>query len=208
MKIEIDLKIILLLILFILLNKIELYTIFIIFIFIHEIAHMIVGMMVGFVPKTLSLNPLGVSIEFYNYDKKKKSLKRIITYLAGPAVNFIFAIFISKIDFYYILKFKVVYTNLLLGIFNLFPILPLDGGKIFKEILLNIVGNKKANIFMINTTKIVLVIFSFIYSIAIFKVKNIAVFLIIVYLWYLYYVEYKKSKILIRVYESINKNDT
>ena len=33
------------------------------------------------------------------------------------------------------LKMKIVYTNLLLGIFNLIPIMPLDGGKILKEIL-------------------------------------------------------------------------
>lgn len=46
MKIEINLKIILLAILFFLLNKIDIYAIFIVFIFIHELSHMIIGMSV------------------------------------------------------------------------------------------------------------------------------------------------------------------
>jgi len=43
MKIEINLKIILLAILFLLLNKIDTYVIFILFILIHELFHMIAG---------------------------------------------------------------------------------------------------------------------------------------------------------------------
>ena len=44
MKVEINLKIILLGILFFVLNQIDIYVMFIIFIIIHEIAHLIMGM--------------------------------------------------------------------------------------------------------------------------------------------------------------------
>lgn len=44
MKVEINLKVILLGILFFVLNQIDIYVIFIIFIIMHEIAHLIVGM--------------------------------------------------------------------------------------------------------------------------------------------------------------------
>ena len=88
MKIEINLKIILLAILFFILKQIDIYLIFIIFIIIHEMAHLIVGMTCGLRPKVFSINPLGVSIEFYMYQQRKSS-KKIITYLAGPLINFI-----------------------------------------------------------------------------------------------------------------------
>ena len=69
MKIEINLKIILVLILFLLLNNIDTYIIFLIFILIHELAHLFVGIMIGGKPRKLNLNQLGVSLEFYSYGK-------------------------------------------------------------------------------------------------------------------------------------------
>lgn len=207
MKIEINLKIILLLILIVILNKIEIYMLFIIFILCHELSHMVMGIILGFKPKTLRLNPLGVSIEFYNYDEnnKKNKWKRILTYLAGPLINLLIGMIFYFIDIEIEIKTKIIYTNLLIGIFNLLPILPLDGGKVLKEILKLIYNPKIASIFMINITKSILIIVSLIYSIVIFQMKNFMIFLLIVYLWYLYYVEEKKERLMVRVYEALEK---
>ena len=205
MKIEINLKIILLMILLFFLNKIEIYILFTLFVVIHELFHMISGMILGFSPKTLTLNPLGVSIEFYNYDEndKRNRWKRIVTYFTGPLSNFLLAIIFYFINIDIFLKTKIIYTNLLIGIFNLIPILPLDGGKILKEILRFFYNPKIASIFMINTTKIILIAITLIYSIVIFKIKNIVIFLLILYLWYLYIIEEKKEKIMIKIYDTI-----
>lgn len=205
MKIEINLKIILLMILVFFLNKIEIYILFILFIIIHELFHMIVGMILGFSPKLLTLNPLGVSIEFYNYDEndKRNRWKRIVTYFAGPLSNFFLAIIFYFININVFLKTKIIYTNLLIGIFNLIPILPLDGGKILKEILRFFYNPKIASIFMINITKVILITITLIYSIAIFKIRNIVIFLLILYLWYLYVIEERKEKIMIKIYDTI-----
>lgn len=207
MKIEINLKIILLLILIVILNKIEIYMLFIIFILCHELSHMVMGIILGFKPKTLRLNPLGVSIEFYNYDEnnKKNKWKRILTYLAGPLINLLIGMIFYFIDIEIEIKTKIIYTNFLIGIFNLLPILPLDGGKVLKEILKLIYNPKIASIFMINITKSILIIVSLIYSIVIFQMKNFMIFLLIVYLWYLYYVEEKKERLMVRVYEALEK---
>lgn len=207
MKIEINLKIILLFIIFILINKIDIYIIFLVFILLHELSHMIVGMIFGYKPKLLKLNPLGVSISFYNYNQNMKNdrYKRIITYLAGPLFNF-FIIFI--LSFFYIdtvLKTKIIYTNILLGIFNLLPILPLDGGKILKEILSIFFSYRTVSNCILISTKFFLASATIIYSVAIFKIKNIAIFLLILYLWYLYFIEEKKENILIRAYNVIEK---
>lgn len=207
MKIEINLKIILLIILFILLNRIDTYLIFIVFIVIHELSHMMCGMLLGFVPKTLRVNPLGVSIEFYNYNEfdKEKRNKRIITYLAGPIVNLILAVITYFLKIELSLKYKIIYTNLLLSIFNLIPILPLDGGKALKEILRKKYNDKVTTIFMLYNTKIILALFTIGYSIVILRMKNIAIVFLILYLWYLYFIEEKKGKLKIRIYEAIER---
>jgi len=204
-KVEINLKIVLLGILFFILKEFEVYAIFILFIVLHEMAHLIIGMWLGLKPKVFSINPLGVSIEFYMY-KSRKSWKKIITYLAGPFLNFVMAVIFLFIPIEEKLKMEIVYTNILLGIFNLVPIMPLDGGKIMKEILLKKIGNKDATIFMNNLTKAILVAFTFIYSILILKIQNFAIFLLIIYLWYLKYIEDKKLKTVLRAYEVVEEN--
>ena len=102
-------------------------------------------------------------------------------------------------------KIEIIYTNLALFLFNLLPILPLDGGKILKEVLKEIIGIEKSNRFMIIFSKTTLVIISFIYSIVIIKIKNIMFLFLLVYLWYLYFIEEKKYYIYKKVKESIRE---
>lgn len=208
LKIEINLKIFLLMVLLIFINKIEIYILFIIFIMSHELSHMCMGMILGFKPKTLKLNPLGLSIEFYNYEENssKNRWKRIVTYIAGPVMNLFLAIIFYFINIETMLKTKIIYTNLLIGIFNLIPILPLDGGKILKEILKIFYNRKTVSIFMIYITRSILFLLTLTYSIAIFKLKNITIYLLILYLWYVYLIEEKKERLVIRVYETIEKS--
>lgn len=205
MKIEIDLKVILLFIVFIFTAQIEVYTICIIFILFHELAHIIMGYCLGMRITNLKLNVLGFSAEMYNYNSRKSYIK-IITYLAGPISNLICATIFYYLDLNQILKMNLIYTNLLLFAFNLLPILPLDGGKILKEILKYFYGNKKASIIMINLSKILLLILSFSYAIIILKLKNVAILFLIIYMWYLYIIEERKINTLRRVYEVIEKS--
>lgn len=204
MKIEINLKIILFGLLFFILKQIDIYLIFIIFIILHEIAHLAVGMIFGLKPKIFSINPLGVSVEFYAY-KDRKSMKKIATYLAGPTINLISSLIVKVSPINQDIGMKIFYTNLLLGIFNLIPIMPLDGGKILKEILIKYVGNKEAAIFMNKLTKAILVIITILYSIVILRLKNFTIFLLILYLWYLKYLEDKKVQTMLKAYKIIEK---
>lgn len=204
MKIDVNFGFVLITILICFLYKINIYFIFFISILLHEMVHMIVGVCLGLKIKKITFNPLGVCLEFIGYRKNKKTIKKIIINLSGPLFNFIFAIIISYLNIEYKLKIDLFYTNLLLGIFNLLPIIPLDGGKILKEILSIKFGYKNANIYSMNISKILLIFISLSYSILIFKIKNVFLFFIIIYLWYLQIIEEKKLRTLIRVYNIID----
>lgn len=203
MKIEINLKIILVVILFMFFNNIGIYMMFMFFIIIHELSHLVVGIMIGGKPKRVTLNPFGLSLEFYSYGKEK-SLYKILFYLSGPLINLVIAliiIFFEKIPYCK----EIFYTNLTICIFNLIPIIPLDGGKILKEILKLIFGFEKSTMIVMFLSKLFLTIISFWYSIFIIKIQNVMFLVLIIYLWYLYIIEEKKYIIYQKARNSIKK---
>lgn len=74
-----------------------------------------------------------VPIDPYNFRQPRRD--EIIVSLAGPISNFILAIILSKLAIFVPLFYYFAVINLYLGIFNLLPIPPLDGSKIFLNIL-------------------------------------------------------------------------
>ena len=81
-----------------------------------------------------------VMVDIRNF--KNPPRDNFLTALAGPISNFLFAIIISLIlnfipsaSFAYILLVNLVVINVALGIFNLVPIPPLDGSKVWHLIL-------------------------------------------------------------------------
>ncbi len=204
MKIEINLKIILAILLFLLIENINTYLIFLFFILVHEIAHLIVGIALGGKPNKLTISLFGVSLNFYSYSKTK-ILYRIIFYAIGPIVNIIIATLIMCLikEQLFIIK-KIIIINYAIGIFNLLPILPLDGGNIIKEFLKIFFDTEKATKITIYFSKVILVIITLVYSILIIKIKNIIILFLIVYLWYLYGEEERKYHMYLKAKESIN----
>jgi Zn-dependent protease len=77
-----------------------------------------------------------VPIDPYNFSNPRRD--EILVALAGPGSNFIFAIIIALVNnfiFPNLIFSYLVLINLSLGIFNLIPIPPLDGSKIFLNLL-------------------------------------------------------------------------
>lgn len=200
MKAKVDLKIFFILLLYILTHKVETFTITFIFIILHEIGHILSGILLGLKINKLELNIAGISLEFKNYGKERK-LKNIIIDLAGPAINLLLAIigiFIqSKI---------IIYVNAILFFINMLPIYPLDGGRILKNILLY-KNTYKQTIKIIETiSKYTLIILSIFASILILSFKNISIFILIIYLWGIYIKERHKNKLIKRAYQTIENN--
>ena len=211
MKTKINPYIIVFLILFTITNQIRIYLIIMLFDFVHEMTHIIVGRLFKFNIKEFNILPWGFGIEFTyaidNYNKKIKksnilSIKKIIVALSGPAINIII-FFISII---YKLDTDILYSNLILGLFNLIPIYPLDGGRIIKNILKIFFGNKKANTYINNINNITAIILTIISSIVILIYKNIAIVVIIGIIWWLVLKENKNYNLHNKVYKVIDKS--
>lgn len=97
----------------------------------------------------------------------------------------------------------IVYTNLLLAIFNLLPIYPLDGGRILQEIVNIQKGKQEAYRITNSVSKITVIILTAIVSIVILYIHNIAFILILTYLWFLVIKNEKQYIIKNKIYEQI-----
>ena len=98
MRFRIDLKIFIFLIIFYFTKQIELYAFIMFFAFVHELGHLIAGLIMRMKPEKIELMPFGFSISFKisveEYNKKIKKgnmleIKKIIVAIAGPITNFI-----------------------------------------------------------------------------------------------------------------------
>lgn len=213
MKIRIDLKIIIFLILFYLTNQIRIYLIILFFCIIHELGHLFTGLALKLKPENIEIMPYGLSVKLKTNPKdvNKKigkgnilEVKKIIIALAGPIVSLALSIIFLYIDPIFITKQDAVYSNILILLFNLIPLYPLDGGRIIKSILHIKYGNKFSKKFVYIMSNIIMIILSFIFSIAVFYFQNIAYFLICILLWIITLEENKKYRNYIKLNDILN----
>lgn len=183
----------------------KIYIYFFISILIHEISHIIIAKLYKINIKNLRVCIFGFSAQIEN-NQKNKSKQKIFMYFVGPLSNFLLAIIFYFTNIEYLEKLKLIYINLSLGVFNLLPILPLDGGNILKELLKIKYKNLKANKISLFISKTCLAGLIFTYSIVIIKVKNISILALIIYLIYLNFIEERKIKLLERTYKILDRN--
>lgn len=202
-------------------NQFELYIGFITFALIHELGHLLMGVLLGKKIEKVQILPLGVNISFKilveDYNKKIikgniSNIKNLLIAIAGPFVNFVIAIILYNLRSINLSEIKlfrgisleiIIYINLLIGFFNLIPIYPLDGGQIVKEILCITLGKKSALKHTNIISNISIIMLTILSSIVIIIVKNIAIFLIICFLWGLVIKENKRYNMIKKMYEMV-----
>ncbi len=215
MRFRIDLKLFLIIIIFLLTKQIHIYMIMMIFAFLHELGHLLAGIILKMKPKKIEIIPVGLSISFEisTKDINKKigktnllELKKIFVLLAGPLTNILAILIVANIPIGIMHKLEIIYANGCIFLFNMLPIYPLDGGRIIKGILELKIGKRKANQI---TKKITIIFTSMLTAVSIIILYynfNIAIILIMLYIWILVQKEIKLANNKEKIYQILEKN--
>lgn len=194
MVLKIDLKIFIFFVLFYLTKQIKLYATIMILCVIHELGHVLMGLVMGMKIEKIEIMPLGLSVSFKinvdDYNKKIKNgnilqLKKIAIAAAGPLTNLIMLLIVlfTNIDLKIVSNEILAYANILIMLFNLLPIYPLDGGRILKAFIYIFEGSIKSKIYIRKISKAVIILITMMASVGVMYLKNVAIFFIVIYLW-------------------------
>ncbi len=214
MRFRIDLKIFLFMILFYFTKQIEIYAMIMFFAIFHELGHLLAGLLLGMKPDKMEIMPYGIAVSFKltprDYNKKIKcanqlELKKIVVALAGPVTNVIMIMIFLHMNIDLVTSLMVVYSNLLLILFNLLPIYPLDGGRVVKGILHIFLGRMKAEKYTNYISFVVLIVVTCVASIVIYQFENIAIFVAVLALWAIFIREDKVYERRNKIYQLLEK---
>lgn len=145
-KIPIHPTFLLLFLWFILTKNISTFLLFTFVVLTHEYGHYLVAKKCGYKLDSFIIAPYGVNLNYKEmaFDSKDE----ILIALAGPLVNIILSFLV--VSLWWILSNLYNYTSdfvnqsLMLGLFNLLPCYPLDGGRIFIGLISQNMERKKA----------------------------------------------------------------
>lgn len=150
----------------------ELIISFIIVIF-HEMIHYLTARYFGFDGFDVEILPMGTRLKLKDFDNATP-MEDLVISISGPLINLILAAF-----FYLLMNVSsFAYTslffwgNLTIGMFNLLPALPLDGGRILRDILSLKTYYRKANKITVYTSICIGSLMILIYIVLFFKLKN------------------------------------
>lgn len=172
-----------------------------IMIIIHETVHFLTARKLGYTSDYVELYPFGTKLEFNSLDNA--SLKQnLIIAASGSVVNICLALL--GVFLWLIFKHKIFLNifmiNLSLGLFNLLPVIPLDGGLILKELLSTKVRYKDSSRIVIGIsigTGLLLLTLNFIIFI-VYNI-NINIYIIAVVIIYFSYLERERVKYIIMI---------
>ena len=137
-------------------RKLEILCASYVLVFLHELAHLLAALFIGLKPYRIVFFPFGVNLKLKNSIIGALS-DEIILYMSGPLLNAVLAIlsiFFVKNQYFNLFY----YNNLGLFLFNILPILPMDGGILMKKILTARVGRRRSEI-ILKCTSFVLILF-------------------------------------------------
>ncbi len=118
----------------------------------HELGHALVARKLGYKTRHITLYPFGgiAALEMSQKNMADHPGDEFRIAIAGPAMNMVIAMFVLPLVFLKVpLCAELLIVNLAMGIFNLVPAFPMDGGRVLRSWITPRKGVQKA-------TKIVL----------------------------------------------------
>ncbi len=139
-------------------------------ILIHEAGHYFAAKKLGFKLCKFAISPYGFSLSYYQQNMLREEELKIA--LAGPLANFVSAFLTISLWWIFPDVFSFTYDfvvqSMLLGLFNLLPCFPLDGGRIFICLSSKIIQSKTAQKITIIINLILGVFFLLMFFVSVF----------------------------------------
>lgn len=165
----------------------------------HELGHSLTARRYGVQVPRILLLPIGGMAEFDRIPRRP-SAELLIT-LAGPAVNYLLVLLLLPFAWRYIvgldpvpdfsvpeLIYQLWWANLIMGTFNLLPVFPMDGGRIFRALLAFRLPYLRATWWAVTVGRVLAVIFA---SVAVIYFDNLLAGVLFIFIFMIGGVEYR-----------------
>ena len=140
---------------------------------IHELMHYLTARILGFSGFDIEILPIGAVLKVKELDEASPKEDLIIS-LSGPLLNLLLAVifYVLFIAFHREYLYLICTSNLSIGVFNLIPAFPLDGGRMLRDILSIKTIYRRANEISVRVSMFLGTVFMFIYFVSVAANKN------------------------------------
>jgi stage IV sporulation protein FB len=132
------------------------------FVVLHEYGHCLMARKLNMKVVDVTITPIGGVAQIYF--KYNKPIQELAVALAGPAVNMVLVIPFSILTLigcfyfpespFFIIVTMALMSNIMLAVFNLLPVFPMDGGRVLRSLLSRKFGHEKATFYAVRVGQI------------------------------------------------------
>lgn len=163
-------------------------------IFIHELGHIVMSLIFKYKIKKINIYPFG-GYTIFEYDINTPFMTEFMVFLGGILFQIIFFVITKNLIDNSSYTYNLIKNyNLSILMFNMIPVIPLDGAKILNILFNKMFSFKRAHLLTIYISYIVILI------LLILSIKNLNLLLMIFLLFFLIIKEHKRHNYIFNVF--------